>query len=65
MNDYDIILAGALRPGHITSLTGFEKDAAEIVTVQPSLTYEHVSITLDNGLRRRLAIETPMPIYPE
>ncbi len=63
--DSEILLAGEIRPDHVVSLTGYEKDAAVVTEVQPMIGYTHIEVTLETGISKTLAIDSPVPVYSE
>lgn len=63
--DSEILLAGEIRPDHIVSLTGYEKDAAVVTEVQPMIDYTHIEVTLETGISKSLPIDCPVTAYKE
>lgn len=63
--DSEIRLAGELRPDHIVSLTGYEKDAAVVANIKPVASYTHVEVTLETGVSKTLPIDLPVSVYSE
>ncbi|BFM18747.1 hypothetical protein R50073_49300 (plasmid) [Maricurvus nonylphenolicus] len=63
--DSEILLAGEIRPDHVVSLTGYEKDAAVVTEVKPLIGYTHVEVTLETGAAKTLPIDLPVTVYAE
>ena len=55
-------MAGDIRPDHLVSLSGYEKDAAVVTEVQPSVDFTEIEITLETGDSKRLPMDFPVTI---
>lgn len=62
---HDYLMAGDIRPDHVVSLSGYEKDAAVVVNVQPSRNYCDVVITLETGHKKSFPIDFPLVVFSE
>jgi len=62
---HEYLMAGDIRPDHVVSLSGYEKDAAVVVNVQPSADYYNVLITLETGHRKSFPIDFPLVVFSE
>jgi len=61
----DFKVAGELRPGHTTSLSGKRIDAAMVTDVTSSKDFTTVTVTLENGLFENLPLMTLLPVYED
>lgn len=62
---HEYLMAGDIRPGHVVSLSGYEKDAAVVVNLQPSRDYCDLMITVETGQKKSFPIDFPLVVFSE